>query len=71
MQQDYTINDAFKEGFESGLVYILRYNAETNGVTLTDRDIVVLGEHLWNHKPWRDSAAWAEFIHKNVRKHAR
>lgn len=71
MQQDYTINDAFQEGFESGVVYILRYNAEKNGVTLTDRDVVVLGEHLRSYKPWRDSEQWADFIHKNVRKHTR
>lgn len=71
MQRDYTINDAFQEGFESGVVYILRYNAEKNGVTLTDIDVVVLGEHLRSYKPWRDSEQWADFIHKNVRKDAR
>lgn len=68
MNPDYTINDAFHEGFECGLAYILRYAREHCDWQLTDRDIIVLSEHLWNHKSWHDSNVWAEIVYNAVHK---
>lgn len=66
MNPDYTINDAFKDGFECGLLYILRYAMEVEGVSLTDMDVLRLADHLAAHKPWRPDEQWALLIHKNV-----
>lgn len=67
MNSDYTINDAYHDGFECGITYILRYTRENCDWQLTDRDIVKLSEHLWNLKPWHDSQVWAEIVHRAVR----
>jgi hypothetical protein len=67
MHSDYTINDAYHDGFECGIAYILRYAMENRDWQLTDRDIVALGEHLWNHKPWHDSNVWTEMVYKASR----
>ena len=62
MQQDYTINDAFKDGFECGLLYILRYVEEDTDHRITANDIARLIIHLEDKKPWKSNAEWETLI---------
>ena len=62
MQPDYTINDAYHDGFECGLIYILRYCRENGINELTNLDEVRLAEHLESKKPWRSADEWADII---------
>ena len=66
MVSDYTINDAFKDGFEDGLLYMLRYMAEVECRHLSDREVLKIAEHLGAHKPWRPEEIWADTIHRHV-----
>ena len=66
MQQDYTINDAFKGGFECGLLYILRYAEEEYSQLMSDDDVAHLASHLAEKKPWKTEAEWKEFILNNL-----
>lgn len=63
---DYTINDAHRDGFDSGVLYALRYFEEKTGCRLTDLDVVCLSEHLALRRPDRSSEGWAELIHRNL-----
>lgn len=62
MQPDYTINDACHDGFECGLIYILRYCRENGIRDLVDLDKAKLAEHLESKKPWRTAEEWADLI---------
>lgn len=62
---DYTINDAHKDGFDSGLLYALRYYHEVEGRHMTDREIARLARHLESHKSSRDSDEWVDLINRN------
>lgn len=64
--QDYTINDAFKDGFEVGMLYILRYAVEIEGISLTDMDVLRLADNLAAHKTWRPDEQWAMMIHNSL-----
>ena len=66
MVSDYTVNDAFKDGFEDGLLYMLRYMAEVEGRHLSDREVLKLAEHLGVHKSWRPEEIWADVAHRHV-----
>lgn len=68
MVPDYNINDAFKDGFECGLLYILRYAAEDYDQLLSDDDMARLTAHLAEKKPWKTAAEWEEFILNNISK---
>lgn len=67
MHSDYTINDAFKDGFECGLLYILRYAAEDYDQLLSDDDMVHLTAHLAEKKPWKTADEWETLISNNVK----
>ena len=64
--QDYTINDAFKDGFEDGLLYILRYVQEVEKIDIDDSLVLRLAKHLGENKPWRPEEIWASKIHRHV-----
>lgn len=64
MSYDFTIDDALKNGFDSGLLYALRYHDSV--CRLTDLDISKLAEHLESMKPWRTCGEWETLIHKNI-----
>lgn len=66
MNPTYTINNAFQDGFECGLLYMLRYAMEVEGVAMTDTDVLKLADHLAAHKQFKLSEQWAMTIHKNV-----
>lgn len=66
MQQDYTINDAFHDGFECGLLYILRYMKENSDRHLTTHDVARLIVHLEEKKPWKSHDEWEELILNNL-----
>lgn len=67
MHSDYTINDAFHDGFECGLLYILRFMEENSERRITANDIAKLVIHLEEKKPWKSQAEWEETILKNLR----
>lgn len=64
MIPDYTINDAFKDGFESGLLYVIRYFMDSR--PLSDQEILRLANHLELKKPWKTDEEWLEMIHVNI-----
>ena len=66
MRQDYTISDAFHDGFECGLLYILRYVEENYEQHITANDIARLIVHLEQKKPWKSHSEWEETILKNL-----
>lgn len=62
MNCEYTINDAYHEGFECGIVYILRYLKESNVQDLTDLTVYDLACHLEMRKPWKTAEEWVGAI---------
>lgn len=54
-------------GFECGLVYILRYAEEDYNQLLSDDDVARLTNHLAEKKPWKTEAEWKEFILNNLK----
>lgn len=64
MSYDVSIMDALKDGFDSGLLYALRYHDSVCRVT--DLDISKLASHLGALKPWRTKEEWETFIHKHI-----
>lgn len=66
MQQDYTINDALHDGFESGLLYVLRYVEDVIGYHFSDTDVARLASHLEARKSWKSDEDWEVLIHKNI-----
>ncbi len=62
MQQDYTINDAHHDGFECGLLYILRYLVEEELTELDADNIAHLASHLESMKCWKSTEEWEELI---------
>lgn len=68
MFSDYTINDAFHDGFECGLLYILRYIEEDYDRHITANEVARLIIHLEEKKPWRSHAEWEELILNNINK---
>lgn len=62
MREDYTVNDAFKDGFENGLLYVLRYYEWVSERHLLDNDISELCDHLEEKKPWMTSGEWYDMI---------
>lgn len=69
MVPDYTINDAHHDGFECGLLYILRYAAENYNQLLSDDDMVHLTAHLAEKKPWKTADEWEELINSIYKKY--
>jgi hypothetical protein len=63
MQQDYTINDAWHDGFECGLLYILRYIEEEYGQVLSTDDIARLAAHLESKKVWKTGDEWEQLLY--------
>ena len=66
MTPDYTINDAHKDGFECGLLYILRYTVEVEDIEIRDSLISRLTEHLAEKKPWKTRYEWEQLIRKSL-----
>lgn len=60
--QEYTINDAHHEGFECGVVYILRYLKESGIKNISDLNAVDLACHLEVRKPWKTAEEWYEVV---------
>ena len=69
MNPDYTINDAHHDGFECGLLYILRYTYENYNQLLSDDDTRELVAHLAEKKPWKSASEWEELINSVHKKH--
>ena len=63
-----TYNDAFHDGFECGLLYILRYLEENSDKRLTANDVAHLIIPLEEKKPWKSHSEWEEMIFKNINK---
>ena len=68
MQQDYTINDAHRDGFECGLLYALRYLVEEELTELDTDNIAHLARHLESMKCWKSAEEWEELILNNISK---
>lgn len=66
MVPDYTVTDAFQDGFEDGVLYMLRYMIEVEEIEIRDSMVLRIAEHLGEHKPWRPEEIWASKIHKHV-----
>lgn len=66
MVPDYTINDAFKDGFECGILYMLRYIEEVQPQRLTTDDIASLANHLEEKKQWKTSDQWKTLLMSNA-----
>ena len=62
MIPDYTINDAHRDGFECGLLYILRYATEVEDIDIRNSLISRLTEHLAEKKPWKSREEWEWLI---------
>lgn len=62
--QEYTINDAHHEGFECGVVYILRYLKESGIENVSDLNPVDLACHLDARKPWKTAEEWFEVVRR-------
>lgn len=62
MNCEYTINDAYHEGFECGVVYILRFLKESGIARVADLDMIDLACHLELRKPWKTAEEWVESI---------
>lgn len=62
MVPDYTINDAFKDGFECGLLYILRYAETEAQCHISNEDLVRLSEHLETKKSWKSRDEWCKLL---------
>ena len=69
MLSDYTINDAYHDGFECGLLYIFRYAEEEYNQLLSDDDTRRLVQHLAEKKPWKSAAEWEELINSMHKKY--
>lgn len=63
-QRDYTIIDAYHDGFEAGLLYVLRYMDKDHPLNV--EDVVRLASHLEYMKPWKSGEEWEELIRSNV-----
>lgn len=66
MNSDYTINDAFHDGFESGIGYVLRYVECVVGYHFNETDVEKLASHLEGNKAWKSTDEWETLIHKNI-----
>lgn len=66
MSPDYTINDAFHDGFECGLLYILRFMEENSERRITTNDVSKLIVHLEEKKPWKSHTEWEAFILSHI-----
>lgn len=66
MNPDYTINDAFHDGFECGLLYILRYFETNSDRRITANDVRQLIIHLDKNKPWMTADEWEALILNNL-----
>lgn len=62
MVPDYTINDAVKDGFECGILYMLRYINECTNIDIPKDDISYLADHLAKKKPWKTRDEWAALL---------
>ena len=71
MKPDYTIDDAHRYGFESGLLYILRYSFENCQRWPTDEEFAAIAEHLAEKKPWKGRDEWEWFIRGNLERYSR
>ena len=62
MNPDYTINDAHHDGFECGLLYILRYIDKYTTHELSTDEISELARHLESMKCWKSAEEWEALI---------
>lgn len=62
MYSEYTVNDAYHDGFECGVVYVLRYLKESGIAKVEDLDKIDLSCHLEIRKPWKTAEEWYEMV---------
>lgn len=62
MKEDYNFGAFIHEGFECGLLYILRWAEEEHNQLLSDDDMKRLVEHLAEKKPWNSAEEWETLI---------
>ena len=67
MKEDYNFGAFIHQGFECGLLYILRYAAEEYNQLLSDDDMARLTAHLAEKKPWNSAAEWEDLINSNLK----
>ena len=60
---DYTINDAFCDGFECGIEYLIRYDLEILGHVFSSDDIEALAWHLAEKKRWKSADEWERMLY--------
>ena len=60
---DYTINDAFCDGFECGIEYLIRYDLEILGHVFPSDDLEVLAQHLGEKKKWKTAEEWEQLLY--------
>lgn len=66
MTPDYTINDAFHDGFECGLLYALRYAKDATGQHISEEDLDKLAVHLDSKKCWKAYEEWRCWLNQNI-----
>ena len=59
MTQDYTINDAWKDGFESGLIKIMRYIPQHK---FKDEELRTLANYIATTAPWKTRDEWYDIL---------
>lgn len=62
MKEDYNFAAFIHNGFENGLLYILRYAYENYDQLLSDDDVTQLVAHLAEKKPWNTAAEWEALV---------
>jgi hypothetical protein len=67
MTPDNNFSEFIHNGFECGLIYILRYLEEEACMLQFDTDdISHLASHLAEKKPWKTAPEWEEFINNHI-----
>lgn len=67
MKEDYNFAAFIHEGFEQGLLYVLRYVEEEYDQVLSVEDITRLAAHLESKKKWNNASEWEQLIHGYLR----
>lgn len=67
MKEDYNFGAFIHEGFEQGLLYILRYVEEEYDQVLSVEDIARLAAHLESKKNWNNGSEWEQLIRGYLR----
>lgn len=63
MSPDYTINDAFCDGFECGIEYLIRYIDEETFLYINNEEVIRLAQHLGEKKKWKTAEEWEQLLY--------